>query len=68
MDLIDFYSFLFPVEVASVLAVAFVALVSVSNAVLQAYGRVYFPVVNMLIGGMMTAAFVKLPLSATEIK
>lgn len=33
-------------------AVAFVALVSVSNAVLQAYGRVYFPVVNMLIGGI----------------
>ncbi len=35
------------------LAVAFVALVSVSNAVLQAYGRVYFPVVNMLIGGVV---------------
>ena len=33
-------------------AVAFVALVSVSNAVLQAYGRVYFPVVNMLVGGV----------------
>ncbi len=32
-------------------AVAFVALVSVSNAVLQAYGKVYVPVVNMLIGG-----------------
>ncbi len=34
-------------------AVAFVALVSVSNAVLQAYGRVYVPVVNMLIGGVV---------------
>ncbi len=34
-------------------AVAFVALVSVSNAVLQAYGRVYFPVVNMLVGGVV---------------
>ncbi len=33
-------------------AVAFVALVSVSNAVLQAYGKVYVPVVNMLIGGI----------------
>ncbi len=32
-------------------AVAFVALVSVSNAVLQAYGKVYVPVINMLIGG-----------------
>lgn len=34
-------------------AVAFVALVSVSNTVLQAYGRVYYPVVNMLIGGVV---------------
>lgn len=34
------------------LAVAFVALVSVSNAVLQAYGKVYYPVVNMLVGGV----------------
>ncbi|MBR5155636.1 MAG: polysaccharide biosynthesis protein [Clostridia bacterium] len=34
-------------------AVAFVALVSVSNAVLQAYGKVYIPVVNMLIGGVV---------------
>ena len=34
-------------------AVAFVALVSVSNAVLQAYGRVYVPVINMLIGGVV---------------
>lgn len=35
------------------LAVAFVALVSVSNAVLQAYGKVYYPVINMLIGGVV---------------
>ncbi len=34
-------------------AVAFVALVSVSNAVLQAYGKVYVPVINMLIGGVV---------------
>ncbi len=34
-------------------AVAFVALVSVSNAVLQAYGKVYVPVINMLIGGIV---------------
>ncbi len=33
-------------------AVAFVALVSVSNAVLQAYGKVYIPVANMLAGGV----------------
>ncbi len=33
-------------------AVAFVALVSVSNAVLQAYGKVYIPVINMLVGGV----------------
>lgn len=35
------------------MAVVFVALVSVSNAVLQAYGRVYVPVVNMLVGGVL---------------
>ncbi len=34
-------------------AVAFVALVSVSNAVLQAYGKVYYPVINMLAGGVV---------------
>lgn len=38
------------------IAVIFVALVSVSNAVLQAYGRVYYPVVNMLIGGAVKVA------------
>ncbi len=35
------------------LAVVFVAVVSVSNAVLQAYGKVYIPVVNMLVGGVI---------------
>lgn len=34
-------------------AVPFVALVSVSNSVLQSYGKVYYPVVNMLIGGIV---------------
>lgn len=38
------------------IAVIFVALVSVSNAVLQAYGRVCYPVVNMLIGGAVKVA------------
>lgn len=33
------------------LAVIFVAAVSVTNSILQAYGKVYYPVVNMLIGG-----------------
>ena len=33
------------------IAVIFVAVVSVTNAILQAYGRVYYPVVNMLVGG-----------------
>ncbi|MBO4940860.1 MAG: polysaccharide biosynthesis protein [Clostridia bacterium] len=34
-------------------AVPFVALVSVSNSVLQSYGKVYYPVFNMLIGGLV---------------
>ncbi len=34
-------------------AVAFVALVSVSNSILQAYGKVYYPVINMLVGGVV---------------
>lgn len=34
-------------------AVPFVALVSVSNSVLQSYGKVYYPVINMLIGGIV---------------
>ncbi len=34
-------------------AVPCVAFVSVSNAVLQSYGKVYYPVVNMLVGGIV---------------
>ena len=34
-------------------AVTFVALVSVTNSVLQAYGKVYYPVMNMLVGGVV---------------
>ncbi len=34
-------------------AVPFVALVSVSNSVLQAYGKVYFPVFSMIVGGFV---------------
>ena len=34
-------------------AVPFVALVSVSNSILQSYGKVYYPVINMLIGGVV---------------
>ncbi len=34
-------------------AVPFVAFVSVSNSVLQSYGKVYYPVVNMLVGGIV---------------
>ncbi len=37
-------------------AVPFVALVSVSNSVLQSYGKVYWPVINMLIGGIVKVA------------
>lgn len=35
------------------IAVIFVSVVSVTNSVLQAYGKVYYPVVNMLIGGVV---------------
>ncbi len=34
-------------------AVPFVAFVSVSNSVLQSYGKVYYPVINMLVGGIV---------------
>ncbi len=34
-------------------AVPFVALVSVSNSILQSYGKVYYPVVSMLVGGFV---------------
>lgn len=45
--------------VLSILSVAIipVALVSVTNAILQAYGKVYVPVVNMLIGGAAKVLF-----------
>lgn len=33
------------------IAVIFVSVVSVTNSILQAYGKVYYPVINMLIGG-----------------
>lgn len=33
------------------IAVIFVSVVSVTNAILQAYGKVYYPVVNMIVGG-----------------
>ena len=35
------------------LAVVFVAVVSVTNSILQAYGKVYYPVINMVIGGVV---------------
>ena len=38
------------------IAVPFVALVSVSNSILQAYGKVYYPVINMLVGGVVKVA------------
>ena len=41
-------------SVLAILAIAIipVAIVSVTNAILQAYGKVYIPVVNMIIGGI----------------
>ncbi len=40
-------------SVLAILAIAIipVAMVSVTNAILQAYGKVYLPVINMIIGG-----------------
>lgn len=35
------------------IAVIFVSAVSVTNSVLQAYGKVYYPVINMVIGGLI---------------
>ena len=35
------------------LAVVFVSVVSVTNSILQAYGKVYYPVINMVIGGVV---------------
>ena len=34
-------------------AVLFVSLLSVTNAILQAYGKMYIPLINMLIGGII---------------
>lgn len=34
-------------------AVIFVSVVSVTNSILQAYGKVYYPVFNMIIGGVV---------------
>ena len=41
-------------SVLAILAIAIipVAVVSVTNAILQAYGKVYLPVINMVIGGL----------------
>lgn len=45
--------------VLSILAIAIipVAIVSVTNSILQAYGKVYYPVINMLIGGAVKVLF-----------
>lgn len=37
-------------------AIVFVSVVSVTNSILQAYGKVYYPVVNMLVGGVVKVA------------
>ncbi|MEG2669970.1 MAG: polysaccharide biosynthesis C-terminal domain-containing protein, partial [Oscillospiraceae bacterium] len=39
------------------LAIICVAIVSVTNAILQSYGKVYYPVINMLIGGVAKVLF-----------
>lgn len=46
-------------SVLAILSVAIipVAVVSVTNAILQAYGKVYFPVINMIIGGLAKILF-----------
>ncbi len=46
-------------RVLAILAIAIipVAIVSVTNAILQAYGKVYYPVINMLIGGAAKVLF-----------
>lgn len=38
------------------IAIIFVAVVSVTNSILQAYGRVYYPVIHMIIGGLVKVA------------
>lgn len=46
-------------SVLAILAIAIipVAVVSVTNAILQAYGKVYCPVINMIIGGLFKVLF-----------
>ena len=46
-------------SVLAILAIAIipVAVVSVTNAILQAYGKVYRPVINMIIGGVAKVVF-----------
>lgn len=46
-------------SVLSILSIAIipVAIVSVTNAILQAYGKVYRPVINMVIGGIAKVIF-----------
>ena len=38
------------------IAIIFVSIVQVTNSILQAYGKVYYPVVNMIIGGIAKVA------------
>ena len=46
-------------SVLAILSIAIipVAIVSVTNAILQAYGKVYYPVINMVIGGLAKVIF-----------
>ena len=46
-------------RVLSILSIAIfcVSIVSVSNAILQSYGKVYYPVINMVIGGLVKVLF-----------
>ncbi len=46
-------------SVLAILSIAIipVAIVSVTNSILQAYGKVYYPVINMIIGGIAKVLF-----------
>ena len=46
-------------SVLAILSIAIipVAIVSVTNAILQSYGKVYYPVINMIIGGLAKIVF-----------
>ncbi|MBR5152664.1 MAG: polysaccharide biosynthesis protein [Clostridia bacterium] len=46
-------------SVLAILAIAIipVAIVSVTNSILQAYGKVFYPVINMMIGGLSKILF-----------